>query len=46
MNSPRGFEVSPSHLSRIERGKRPAGPELYARIVEAFSTLPAPEKSA
>lgn len=38
--------VSPSHLSRIESGERSPGPDLYERIVDTFSSLPAPEKSA
>lgn len=34
--------ISPSHLSRIESGERPATEELTARICAALATLPAP----
>lgn len=33
--------VSPSHLSRVERGERSAGDSLTARICDAIATLPA-----
>ena len=38
--------ISPSHLSRVESGERPATAELTARLCEVIANLPTAEASA
>jgi transcriptional regulator with XRE-family HTH domain len=38
--------ISPTHLSRVERGERIAGADLTDRICLVIAELPAPEQSA
>jgi len=38
--------ISPTHLSRVERGERVAGSDLTDRICLVIAELPAPERSA
>jgi len=38
--------ISPTHLSRVERGERVAGSDLTDRICSVIAELPAPERSA
>lgn len=38
--------VSPSHLSRVESGERPATGDLTARLCDVIANLPAPAQES
>jgi transcriptional regulator with XRE-family HTH domain len=38
--------ISPSHLSRVEKGERAAGPELTDRICQVIAELPSPSRES
>ena len=38
--------IDKSHLSRVETGQRPVGPDLEDRLCTLFAELPAPKKAS